>query len=574
MNPNQPGTFWQGLSDQFYSIVNRLFTSQPPTAPRSFTYRFCLETILRFSPQLLIIVVIVIAYIPSIHQPARADQIAVLAELSTITDLPTILSQSFALNRHRVFNPGDELLFRPILDLTLGLETWAFRYNFIWWQLVGIALHITVALSLLQLLTCLYRSFLAPTLTLYFATLYIAAEAVMWHHIHGYLIFAICLLQAFRHLAEYTVYARHSTRVVAGLFLWTSAASFSHELGAIFSIFAALSTFIVSRRVHALDGISTARLAPRWWHHIVTIAPLFIYITSSVSHFKLSGAHLPVDPVPLSMDSTSVVTNSMLAQLWWLLLGLLPTSLSLEAGSRVVVAPADTWRFLNPTYWSMVHYGNLIACMFILATAVTAGIVSVWRHRAIRFLLIVCVAFALAQSHAASIVLTRVSGRSLGFALGNAVYYSYLFWLLLIVGFHASRPTCRRPFAAVALGLMILIAVCNMMYVRRLGFDMTIGFSDQIFFIDRVSSLQRVFTPATFNSLYIEPGIPGNPELPWLFNRLAPSRQWTVINALFPQLRIERLDAEIGIVRESFPRIVWLGSSASEAWPVENNDAP
>jgi hypothetical protein len=68
----------------------------------------------------------------------------------------------------RRFAPGDGIIFRPGAVFLLGTQKALFGYDFFWWQVVGLALHLSVV-------ACLYRflSMIRPVLEAFWTAAFV-----------------------------------------------------------------------------------------------------------------------------------------------------------------------------------------------------------------------------------------------------------------------------------------------------------------------------------------------------------------------------------------------------------------
>ena len=141
---------------------------------------------------ILIAIITLTAYYPSLGHMPRSDQFIYLANTAEQHNFLSLTFKNYAFNRADLhYGIKDELLFRPVIYSFLGFEKWLFGLNFIYWQLAGILLHLAVLWFLLKLLIGIHKSWGASLLTLFFGVLFAGSEMVVWSHINGYLIFII-----------------------------------------------------------------------------------------------------------------------------------------------------------------------------------------------------------------------------------------------------------------------------------------------------------------------------------------------------------------------------------------------
>ena len=151
----------------------------------------------------LIVLVNVFVLSPSIYHNARGDHIYYLVETSGLNSFWSILKYSYSYTRTRVFATGDKILFRPLFYAVLSLEKYFFGYNFIYWQLTGIVLHLLVLLQLFRITKFFGHKFLFMLIALNFSVQFISQEMIIWHHINAYMIFSVLFLEAFYQLIGY-----------------------------------------------------------------------------------------------------------------------------------------------------------------------------------------------------------------------------------------------------------------------------------------------------------------------------------------------------------------------------------
>ena len=178
---------------------------------------------------LLVAPLAILSYYPSLFHIARSDHLAYLADMAGVHDWFTLAVKSYAFNRQRLFVPGDEMLFRPLLYFILGTETWLFGHRFICWQAVGILLHLGVLWWLLKLLLHLGLRSTAVLLTCWMACLLPVMELVIWHHLDAYLVFGILTLAALFHVHKHVQEGQSSSSPLLKTVCLLFAASLIHE---------------------------------------------------------------------------------------------------------------------------------------------------------------------------------------------------------------------------------------------------------------------------------------------------------------------------------------------------------
>lgn len=220
-------------------------------------------------------------FAPSLHHVFRGDQVAYMIEMAPLSGLGELLKASYTYPRTREIAPGDQLLFRPLLYVLLAVETWLFRYDFFYWQLFSLILHIVVVLELYFVLQAFQRSVLAPCLALSFSVMFIGQEMVTWHHIVGYLLFTVLFLPGFYGALRYAQSGQQDQR-----FLFLSAAcvgvsAFAYEFGIIAG--GVLWLILAGQRFVLSRNASSPWRGPLW---IFWLSPLIYAVWSVADYFQ------------------------------------------------------------------------------------------------------------------------------------------------------------------------------------------------------------------------------------------------------------------------------------------------
>jgi hypothetical protein len=152
----------------------------------------------------------------------RGDQLGFLMERDRIDGTADWLLHCLFFNRARVLTGEAHYLFRPLHNLTLGLEEVAFRHAPLAQGLFSLALHVAVAFVLYRLVGRLAGTAVALLATVAFATQYAGMEMIVWRHISPYMWASLCLGLGLLEALD----AHPRTGRVAGFFLL---ACLSHE---------------------------------------------------------------------------------------------------------------------------------------------------------------------------------------------------------------------------------------------------------------------------------------------------------------------------------------------------------
>jgi len=101
---------------------------------------------------LCLILINIVVFLPSFYHVARSDHLSYLAETASFDSLNDLINYSFSYTRTRILDRGDEIYFRPLLYIGMSIERYFFKYHFMYWQMVGLFLHLIVVGFLIKLL--------------------------------------------------------------------------------------------------------------------------------------------------------------------------------------------------------------------------------------------------------------------------------------------------------------------------------------------------------------------------------------------------------------------------------------
>lgn len=202
-----------------------------------------------------------LAYGPSLKHPPRADQWCWLADTRTDHTFLDTLRHSYSYNRTRKIGAGDTDLYRPVLFALLTAEKFAFEGRTGPPQALGVAMHCGVCALLLVLLrqiAAIVRPadaapadaadwFLYGTVA-FFALNPCVQELVIWHHLHGYLLFLLLLFGSLSCLLRYAAGSAGAPdrRYLWGAWALALVSAFTYELGQVYAILAGASAALVS----------------------------------------------------------------------------------------------------------------------------------------------------------------------------------------------------------------------------------------------------------------------------------------------------------------------------------------
>ena len=229
----------------------------------------------------VIILVNIFVLSPSLHHNARGDQIYYLVETSGLDSFWGILKYSYAYTRTRVFATGDKILFRPLFYAFLSLEKYFFGYNFLYWQLTGIILHIIVLLQLYRITKFFRHKFLFLLIALNFSVQFISQEMIIWQHINAYMIFSILFLESFYHFLEYIRDHDRSIKKLCSAAFYLTLACLIFEFGIICNlVFAAVIVYLlVKEKSGHKNLVESSKVL------FIVLLPSIIYTLLNVSDY-------------------------------------------------------------------------------------------------------------------------------------------------------------------------------------------------------------------------------------------------------------------------------------------------
>jgi hypothetical protein len=516
-------------------------------------------------PKLLLalIVLIVFWHAPWAGAP-RTDQINYLHQQGQYTTLSAILSA--APSFHRENSAGDFILYRPLLFLFLGLQYYLYGYHFALWQITGMLLHFG-AVFLLYSIAC--KTSLNPTwgflLSSLFASSFLGSELVIWNHLTGYILFAVCALASLRYLLQYLEGGPDRLFYMS----WTLAfaATFIYELGVVYCVLAAVA--FVRRK---------GRFGSRRCIALFLSIPV-VYITANLGDYYRVFHRMPV------LESGTGVPHGGLLVLGWLVL----KQLAFWGGGLLVPAFYVVLAQGRATFLKYTFAPTPMVVLNILALPgiVGGGVVLLKRFgaevrwdRATRAGL--CLAFAFANS--VVIAGGRSSARGLAHTLSINIYYAYLPMLACIVAicllFWSANPVQKRVpdrvspskdlrgAAAATLAVSIfLVSICNGVKAFELVRAYRFGYSAiHLRLLGRLSEWREAHA-ARENAFYrVSADCAGNDPLPWFGIHIRRGAVWTgpftYAEALYP---VRSYDLNQAWLRDAHVEVSMVSCSSATA---------
>ena len=455
---------------------------------------------------LLIAVINIIAYSPSFQHLPRADHIFYLADMAGKNDWWTLAVKSYDFTRTRTFAAGDGSIFRPGACFLLGTEKSLFGYDFVWWQVTGVVLHLLVIWFLLDLLLTIERSSAAVWLTGFFSLAYCNHELVIWHHVNSILLVIILILASLRQIYLYTERGYRQGWRIGLVFAWMLAACFTYEVANAFTVIFAVYLWI-----------DTKRTKSKPWPVYLVAAAAGIYIFASYwQYLQIKDDVVEYGILSGRLNGLTILQYLFLANSWWLYSGLFPTQYEITyVQGRAVLGDQTTLlkalHFADPVVW--LGLGLIVCSLGVWIGSLTT---SFFKKR-LRFLTMM---FAMIISWGLVIVLYRVGNRGLTFALGGTLHYNYVFWVLFFVFSYVAVDWARiqswrgKTGKTVFVMMLVAFSIINGVLVFKANKNLASSQKQSRQLVRTVESLIRQVGSKPGFSFFVHPDFPGNYLIP------------------------------------------------------------
>jgi len=307
---------------------------------------------------LCVILINIVVFYPSFYHVARSDQLSYLNETASFNTLNDLINYSFSYTRTRFFNKGDEIYFRPLLYIGISVERYFFKYHFMYWQMVGLLLHLVVAGFLIKLLNKIRPDKGAPVLfALFFSLLYLSADMVIWHHVNMYMLCFIFILASLLDLIPFIQKNTRSNQSLWPIVFYLTLASLLNEFGLVAS---ALIMVVLFYYRTPKTGIKN--------HPFLLAIPIIVYFYLSILDYTL---RFPVEfllttatSTLSSIDFAHIAGNFLIVLSMGVLLPFLPGFFSIYPGMRSTAIFSFEGGFLG--FWAQYKIIILANSIFLL----------------------------------------------------------------------------------------------------------------------------------------------------------------------------------------------------------------
>lgn len=474
----------------------------------------------------------------------RSDQIAYLHQVGGFQNYWDIILNTLSWNRTQA--AGDSILFRPLLYIQLGTFYYIFNYNFIYWQIASLILHIIVVLGIHALFRFgSLRSTLYPLfLSILFGVSFLGSELVLWNHISGYILFSVFLVYSVFFLV---LFFDSKQEKYAWLSLFLACLSqFTYELGIIFNFFI---LFLFVYKHYFYDSSSNYNNI-KWlmlFSSSILLYPLLNYMDLMINGYQ----DVFSNQYEFSIISILLAINYSLYQIiYWFGGVLFPAFYDVQYNyGRAVFHGLD--------YQSILSFVNIAALFFILLNFIGIRRSTKGCFKGTDTYKIVCFGFFFLFSYSSIIAFGRSLPRGLFYTISINIYYSYIACLILIVvvafifikrkskiiekGIKTNNKFIN--FNLVMYFCLSLLCVLNAYEVTRLSkvyrFDYSLPRQELINILSEWM-VMRGKEKTVYYSIGNGCQEKGNDYLPWFDDKqIRKGQEWstdvTLIDALFPE---------------------------------------
>lgn len=366
-------------------------------------------------------------YAPSLEHAPRSEQNGFFIEIGDLDSFGGMVEHTYSYTRTRIFGHGqaDEILFRPLTFSFLCLEKWLFGYQFFYWQLTSLGLHLIMVWQLSRILSLVAPSRFVYLLAGAFSLTFLNAEMVTWTHIVGYLICFILMLEALYRFVLLLETGEQKFLWPIGLCLFLASLFFE---GALVLNLILIGYFFFIRRTKILSGFYLS-------------LPFILYFLLSFMDYysRPRGTYLPSAHegfhLAAGVYSFFKILSLSLAGPW------MPCFLKIIPWYRLTLTSLS-WKDI----WGTYQFGLLSNINVLLLAAIvcllTYGLVRVWNERKKmtsinqRALWLGTISLIFNLSYLAVLVVGRFNDRGIEHLKGS-LYYFYPMILFNIISIYS-----------------------------------------------------------------------------------------------------------------------------------------
>ncbi len=491
----------------------------------------------RFS---LIAILNFLIYLPSFLHMPRSDQLLYLYYNAGKSHWIDLTIKLYDFNRTLIWQGGD-FLFRPIVYFLLGTEKWLFGYHFFLWQLVGFILHMIVVWYLLKLLLKINNSIFAYLFSLFFSTLLIIFEMVIFHHINAYLLFLIAILIPLNGLMDLRDqnFLRLQTFCIMGLSLLV--ACFTFEMGFIYSVLFAFTVFNI---IYFKKGNQGSNQRSAFLSATFLLLPAIFYGLTNYFNLRANPFlfNREMKGIMMSFNFIRMLKDGLIDLFWWIISGMFPGLLKVYLINRTQIVIENPFALFH--WKQIISVDNISFALGIMAIFMYGSILQKTLNREYlkkqsMILLLVGVMTALFIG-VVICVRANVSGGLIKIETNS--YYSYFIWLFLTIFFYALvdfkkvRQSKVYRTRRISMTLIIALIIINGMSVFAMNWVRAREYTSWRLLaseINREILAHKNTNDFTFRIIEDEKN---NPVLPWVkVTDENKDKKFTYFELLYPQ---------------------------------------
>lgn len=475
----------------------------------------------------VLFVAVGVVYWPSLWHMPRGDQLFYLAEVAYQKDWFTLALGGYDLNRTRLWGPGDEILFRPLLYLILGTQKFFFGYNFICWQLTGLLAHLTVVALFYRLLASIRPAGGALLWTAFFALSFMNMELVVWHHLTAYLVFVALMLGALYHLHQLVSVKGDLLQELRPLVVMMTLACFIYELGNAYALLMAVVLWKYRRDAGC--------------YLIWLILPVIAYVCMSLTNLLLIH-HLQLPSAGgMSFEKFFIaVKGSFITMFWWMYTVIFyeqyPVILTY---ARAVFEGKDVLVFKWPSLMSAA------SCAAVVAVVCYAGLLrrSFKNGLSASSRALIVTLSGMIVLYVLVIALGRGEVKGYQETLRLNLYYIYMFCAWLIIGLYIlidrsddKAGKYRVLLVKIGAGALMLMIFVNAFKVYETNLAWKRHWRSSVGLISHLERLIKENNKDPQFSFYVDPSVPGNYTFPEIKKKTDPAdKTYSLTELLYPQ---------------------------------------
>lgn len=471
---------------------------------------------------LFIAIAVFISYSPTLFFPPRADQVTYLAEIASKTHPLDLIVASYDLNRTRLFAPGDELLFRPLLYVILGTEQVLFGHNFWAWQLAGIFAHLFLLWVLLRLLWRLSGPWLAFAGTWLFGLSITNYELVSWPHLTAYIVMMVFIVLTIEQLIFSVEGGKLSWDQVRLMILYLLFACFIYETANLFALAMAVLLFFIFPKDRSLS--------------VWILTPVLLYAFFSYYNWAFVN-HLSMLTKSHGVSMGSYLGSIVSVSSWWFYEGLFNGIYGYIMDMRTMFRPEEVMVFKH-----LVFNNPQIVLELILLFSY-AGLAWINRREFHKKIKIIAVLMAMLFCYIAVIVIGRHDQMG---ALRQAIrinsYYLYFFWLIISLMAFVLMWTKENESKISRFFIIIFVAASLLSGLQqgKIVYLISSGYSQlmnkAVLLVTTLDLLVKEKGAEADFSFYVHPLYPGNSTYKEVHKKDdPPGRVYTFAELIYPQ---------------------------------------